>query len=83
MSDDLLNNHPLEGRTVTELEELLGEPDDTDTTLSIKTWYLDLGWTALFHMDVHIDSTTATVDSVRAGIDPASGVIPIPGCPIF
>jgi hypothetical protein len=65
MSDDLLNNHPLEGRTVTELEELLGEPDDTDTTLSIKTWYLDLGWTSLFHMDVHIDSTTATVDSVR------------------
>ena len=65
MSGDLLNNHPLEGRTLAELEELLGEPNDTDTTLSIKTWYLDLGWTGLFHMDVHIDSTTATVDSVR------------------
>lgn len=65
MSNDLLNNHPLEGRTVAELEKLLGEPNDTDTTLSIKTWYLDLGWTALFHMDVHIDSTTAMVDSVR------------------
>lgn len=65
MSDDLLNNHPLEGRTVAELEKLLGEPNYTDTSLSIKTWYLDLGWTALFQMDVHVDMTTATVDTVR------------------
>lgn len=65
MSDDLLNNHPFEGISVAELEKLLGEPNDMDTSLSTKTWYLDLGWTALFHLEVHIDTTTATVDSVR------------------
>jgi hypothetical protein len=65
MYGDLLKNHPLEGRTAADLKQLLGSPNSTDTTLAIMTWHMDLGWTALFHMDVHIDPATSRVDSVR------------------
>lgn len=62
---DLEKHHPLKGRPVGEVKSLIGAPNDVDTTEHILTWYLDLGWTALFHMDLRVDPETQRVDSVR------------------
>jgi len=62
---DLLERYPMKGRSISEVDSLLGPPNDSDSALSIRTWYLDLGWTALFHMDMHINQATAVVDSIR------------------
>ncbi len=63
MVDDLLNKHQLKGITRTEVAQLLTIPRDT----SDRTWtyHLGLGWTAMFHMDVHFDSLDDRVDSVQ------------------
>lgn len=62
---DLQERHPLKGLSVEEVKSLMGEPNDLDTTESILTWYLDLGYTGLFHIDLHMDPTNQRVDSVR------------------
>lgn len=61
---DLLDRYPMKGRSISEVDSLLGPPNDSDSARFTRTWYLDLGWTALFHMDMHVNPTTALVDSV-------------------
>lgn len=65
MYRDLEKRHPLKGLSVDEVKSLIGEPNDLDTAAQIMTWHLDLGWTALFHMDLHVDHETQRIDSIR------------------
>lgn len=62
---DLQQRHPLKGLSVEDVKSLISEPNDVDTTKGILTWYLDLGYTGLFHMDLRIAAPAQRVDSVR------------------
>lgn len=62
---DLEKRHTLKGLSTKDVKFLIGEPNAVDPAGHVLTWHLDLGWTALFHMDLHIDSLTQRVDSVR------------------
>lgn len=65
MHKDFLDRHPLKGERIDDVQDLLGVANDMDRERSVCTWYLDLGWTALFHMDVHVNPANSVVDSVR------------------
>ncbi len=53
MYHDFLSDHKMEGMTREEVAYWLTIP--RDTVMCEWTYHLDLGWTALFHMDVHYD----------------------------
>ncbi len=63
MYHDFLINHQLNGMTREEVAYWLTIP--RDTLKCLWTYHLDLGWTALFHMEVQYDSLSQRVDSVR------------------
>lgn len=65
MHMDLLDRYPLKGERIDVVQDLLGAANDVDKERSVYTWYLDLGWTALFHLDVHVNPANSVVDSVR------------------